>query len=143
MGQIFPLHISPSTCCLCFLLVSLACTIVRHENQVWYNHLGHPNSHVLSTLLKSSLLGNKNYDSLYVNSNCNTCKFGKSKILPFTNNGSHATKCFDVIHSDVWGITPIISHVHYKYFVTFIDDYSRFTWLYEKFCSLQVLHCIS
>jgi transposase InsO family protein len=46
------------------------------------------------------------------------------------NNSSRATKCFDIIHSDVWGLTPIISHAHYKYFVIFIDDYSRFTWVY-------------
>ena len=31
---------------------------------------------------------------------------------------------------DVWGISPIVSHAGYKYFVTFIDDYSRFTWVY-------------
>ncbi|KAL6321792.1 hypothetical protein AAG906_035485 [Vitis piasezkii] len=31
---------------------------------------------------------------------------------------------------DVWGIAPIVSHAHYKYFVTFIDDFSRSTWVY-------------
>ena len=35
-----------------------------------------------------------------------------------------------MIHSDVWGITPVISHANYKYFVTFIDDYSKYTWIY-------------
>ncbi|WJX59082.1 poly(A)-specific ribonuclease [Trifolium repens] len=35
-----------------------------------------------------------------------------------------------MIHSDVWGMSPIVSHARYKYFVTFIDDYSRFTWIY-------------
>ncbi|KAL6347272.1 hypothetical protein AAG906_013708 [Vitis piasezkii] len=37
----------------------------------------------------------------------------------------------DVLRTfDVWGIVPIVSHAHYKYFVTFIDDFSRFTWVY-------------
>jgi len=34
------------------------------------------------------------------------------------------------VHSDVWGISPVISHARYKYFVTFIDDFSRYTWVY-------------
>ena len=38
--------------------------------------------------------------------------------------------CFKIVHTDVWGVTPVPSHARYKYFVTFIDDYSRFTWIY-------------
>ena len=30
----------------------------------------------------------------------------------------------------MWGITPVISHAKYKDFVTFIDDYSKYTWIY-------------
>jgi transposase InsO family protein len=44
--------------------------------------------------------------------------------------GSRASTCFEIIHSDVWGISPVISHAQYRYFVTFINDYSRFTWVY-------------
>lgn len=29
-----------------------------------------------------------------------------------------------MIHSDVGEMSPIVSHVQYKYFVTFINDYS-------------------
>ena len=54
----------------------------------------------------------------------------KVKLLSFSSPGSRAAKCFDVVHSDVWGISPIISHARYKYFVTFIDDFSRYTWVY-------------
>ena len=61
---------------------------------------------------------------------CTTCKLGKSKTLPFPLHVPSATKCFDLVHSDVWGVAPIVSHSQYKYFVTFIDDYSHFTWVY-------------
>ena len=53
---------------------------------------------------------------------CMTCKLGKSKVLPFPSEGSRATKPFDIVHSDVWGASPVVSHERYKYFVTFIDD---------------------
>jgi hypothetical protein len=76
-------------------------------------------------------LGNKTkFSSHDVLFDCSTCKLGKSKTLPFSSHGSRAIKYFDIIYSDVWGSTPIISHAHYKYFVTFIDYYSRFTWMY-------------
>lgn len=37
---------------------------------------------------------------------------------------------FYIVHNDVKGLTHLVSRAHYKYFVTFIDVYSRFTWVY-------------
>ena len=97
---------------------------------MWHRRLSHPNSDVLRTLFNSGLLGIKACFSLDLSFNCTSCKLGKSKVLPFPHSASRASQCFDIIHSDVWGITLIVSHAHYKYFVTFIDDFSRFTWVY-------------
>jgi len=123
VGRLFPIHFSIPP------VLSFACTSTASKTEVWHKRLGHPNSVVLSHLSNSGLLGNKNQFSV-ASIDCSTCKLGKSKTLPFPNFGSRAAKCFDVIHSDVWGISPVISHAHFKYFVTFIDDYSRFTWVY-------------
>lgn len=94
--------------------------------------MGHPNSNVLQYLLNSSLLGNnKNSASISsISLDYASCKLAKSKVLPFPSHGSHASHIFDIIHSAVWEIAPIVSHAHYKYFVTFIDDNSHFTWVY-------------
>ena len=75
-------------------------------------------------------MGNKDQFSSHLSFDCSACKLGKSKSLSFPSHGSRKTSCFDMIHSDVWGITPVISHANYKYFVTFIDDYSKYTWIY-------------
>ena len=37
---------------------------------------------------------------------------------------------FELIHSDVWGPALIISYNGFKYFVLFIDVFSRTTWFY-------------
>ena len=35
------------------------------------------------------------------------CQFGKQTALPFNNSVSHALSPFNLIHSDVWGPSPI------------------------------------
>ena len=53
----------------------------------------------------------------------------KATRLPLGESVSRASKIFELVHSDIWG--PISeSFDGYKYFVTFVDDYSRATWLY-------------
>ena len=97
--------------------------------------------------MKSRVLGNKDSPSFSaVQFDCNSCKLGKSKILPFPFHQSNVNQPFNIIHSDLWGIAPVISHAHYKYFITFIDDYSRFTWVYflcskaEAFSTFKFFH---
>ena len=51
----------------------------------------------------------------------------------------HLEHCFDLIHSDVWGISPVISHVNFKYFVTFIDDFTKYTWIYFLHAKYEIL----
>lgn len=109
--------------------LSLSCNTVLSFYEDWHRKLGHPNSVVLSHLSKIGLLGNKNVIT-NTSVSCSVCKLAKSKTLPFPSGAHHASTCFEMIHSDVWGMSPVVSHAHYKYFVRFIDDYSRFTWIY-------------
>ena len=74
-------------------------------------------------LMNFGLLMNKSYVSLNKSSlKCASCKMGKSKELAFPTYSAITTECFDLIHSDVWGIAPSVSHSQHKYFMTFIDD---------------------
>ena len=41
-----------------------------------------------------------------------------------------ASTPFELVHSDVWGPCPVLSPTWFKYFVTFVGDFSRVTWLY-------------
>ncbi|CAH9079866.1 unnamed protein product [Cuscuta europaea] len=44
-----------------------------------------------------------------------------------------------LIHSDVWR-SPILSNLGFKYYVCFIDDFSRYTWLYPMRTKAEVFH---
>jgi hypothetical protein len=104
VGRLFPLQFSiPSS-------LSLACMTVNTLSELWYKRLGHPKSFILSRMLNSGLLGYKEHVSKHLSFNCSVCKLGKRKTLSFTSYGSRATKCFDIVHSDAWGITPVIFH---------------------------------
>jgi len=133
VGRLFPLQFSiPRS-------LSLACMTINNPSEVWHKRLGHPNSIILSRMFNSGLIGNKEHVSKYLSFDCSVCKLSKSKTLSFPSHGSRAAKCFDVVHSDVWGISPVISHAQYKYFVTFIDDFSRYTWVYFLRTKSEVL----
>jgi Integrase core domain len=64
------------------------------------------------------------------NSACDIYHFSKQTRLPFTLSTSKTSKNFELVHSDVWGPAPITSYSNFRYYVIFIDDFSRTTWLY-------------
>ncbi|GAU37351.1 hypothetical protein TSUD_395330 [Trifolium subterraneum] len=39
-------------------------------------------------------------------------------------------KPFEVIHCDLWGPSPVISYYGYSYYITFVDTFTKFTWIY-------------
>ena len=62
---------------------------------------------------------------------CESCQFAKHHRLhssPRVNKRASAP--FELVHSDVWGPYSVVSPTGFRYFVTFVDDYSRTTWLY-------------
>ena len=98
VGHLFPLQIplSPS-----FTLPYITCNSTHVDYRVCHIRLGHTNSNVLHDLLKLSLLGNKDSPSLSnVQFDCDSCRLGKSKTLPFPTHTKYSPT-FDMIHSDV------------------------------------------
>ncbi|KAK9063841.1 hypothetical protein SSX86_017713 [Deinandra increscens subsp. villosa] len=62
---------------------------------------------------------------------CESCQFAKHQRVHLSPRiNKRATSPFELIHSDVWGPCPVVSKSGFKYFVLFVDDYSRVTWLY-------------
>ena len=59
---------------------------------------------------------------------CESCQLGKHTCVPFPKRLDQRTKSpFNLVHTDVWGPSRTKSTFGFWYFVTFIDDYSRYT----------------
>ncbi|GAU32977.1 hypothetical protein TSUD_358440 [Trifolium subterraneum] len=52
--------------------------------------------------------------------------------LPFPNSITSSCAPFDILHVDLWGPYSTVSLLGHKYFLTLVDDYSRFTWAHRS-----------
>nr|KYP43047.1 Retrovirus-related Pol polyprotein from transposon TNT 1-94 [Cajanus cajan]KYP69794.1 Retrovirus-related Pol polyprotein from transposon TNT 1-94 [Cajanus cajan] len=66
----------------------------------------------------------------YSSSTCHICPVAKFKRLPFQCHNHFCTKPFDLIHCDVWGPYRHPTYNSMKYFLTLVDDHSRYTWIH-------------
>jgi hypothetical protein len=56
-------------------------------------------------------------------SSCNDCNKAKAHVLSFIFSSCYASSPLEVIHSDLWGPSLIVSSNGFKYYVHFIDEY--------------------
>ena len=61
---------------------------------------------------------------------CDYCLFRKQHRVSFQKNSTRKLERLELVYSDVCGPIEVDSLGGNKYFVTFIDDTSRKTWLY-------------
>ena len=60
---------------------------------------------------------------------CDTCHFAKQRKLPHPTSSTKSNHIFDILHADIWGPYSHTSILGHKYFLTLVDDFSRFTWV--------------
>ena len=61
---------------------------------------------------------------------CETCILAKSHRVNFSLSINKSLVPFTLVHSNVWGPAPVPNNLGHHWFVIFIDDYTRMTWLY-------------
>ena len=61
---------------------------------------------------------------------CKVCAKGKNTKKTFPSSEIKAKEILEVIHCDICGLMSSSSLRGYVYYVSFIDDFSRKTWIY-------------
>jgi GAG-pre-integrase domain len=89
----------------------------QDSSQLWHLRLGHTSSSSLQPIA-TTLSCKPNKMQL-----CIACSLAKAHRLPFYPSDIVAHKPLELVHCDVWGPSPIVSHNGYKYYVLFTDQY--------------------
>jgi len=91
-----------------------------------HSRLGHPNADtikIISKLCNIPIINKTGSDF------CSHCCVGKSHRLPSSPSLTEYSTPFELIYTDLWG-SSLLSNTGYRYYVTFVDAHTRFTWLY-------------
>jgi hypothetical protein len=100
---------------------------IRTSSLVWHHRLGHPSSEIVNRVINNNKLPISSSD---LNTTlCSSCQMGKGKKQPFCASNRVTTSPLHLIHTDIW-TSPITSITGFKYYIAFIDDFSRYTWIY-------------
>jgi len=92
---------------------------------VWHMRLGHVSSSGMSII-------SKQFPFIPCIKNappCDACHYAKQKKLPFSHSSIKSSAPFDLLHIDLRGPYSTPSFLGHKYFLTLVDDFSRFTWV--------------
>jgi hypothetical protein len=131
-GGLYPLPSSTSKFC------KLVFNAIKISVDQWHSHLGHPSRDIVCRIISTNNLPCAVYESSS-QSVCDACACAKAHQLPYQVSTSHSLAPLDFIFSDVWG-PAIDSFGCKKYYVSFIDDYTKFTWLYLLRHKSDVFH---
>lgn len=95
----------------------------NHACKQWHAKLRHPSLSVLQLVLNKIQVP----FSLSSLSFCDSCKIGKLHQLPFSDCEITAIKPLELVYSNLWGPSPTLSTKGYRYYIVFVDAYTRYT----------------
>lgn len=97
-----------------------ACSAKSDDITLWHRRFGHVS------------FGNMKFLDINVPNGlkCRVCIRGKQTRTPFANEGTRATQKLEIVHSDVCGPLQVQSIGGCRYFLSFIDDYTRKVFVY-------------
>jgi transposase InsO family protein len=92
--------------------------------------MGHANSQKLSIMQKSGVVHGFPWQALLSSNFCESCMYGKQSRLRFPKVALRAKILLELVYSDLCGPMHGYSLGGARYFITFIDDYSRYSIVY-------------
>ncbi|KAL4273099.1 hypothetical protein GQ457_13G010880 [Hibiscus cannabinus] len=112
--------------------INAKCLKASVENEAWYWHMrfGHLNFGALKMLGEKNMVNGIPTIS-HPNQLCEACLLGKHARSSFLKEAtSRATELLQLVHTDVCGPIKPPLFGKSRYFLLFIDDYNRKTWVY-------------
>lgn len=122
--------------------ISQALTVNKSKSvssDVLHRRLGHTSLPILKKVINLCNSKLNTRDNSNILSFCDACKHGKQHWEHFPKAETKSVSPLELIHTDLWGPSPTISKEGYKYYIHFVDDYTRYTWIYPLKTKVEAL----
>jgi len=93
---------------------------------LWHSRLGHLNFGALKNMMNLELIPKY---AIEKKSKCQVCVTAKQTRKPF-HNVVRDSEVLDLVHTDICEFGGVLTKDHNRYFITFIDDCSRYCYVY-------------
>ena len=116
---------------------------MQRQVWLWHHRLGHSSFSYLKHLLPDLFSDLQDSDF-----KCDACILAKSHRVSYHLSSNKSDTLFALVHSDVLGPSPISTSFNIRWFVTFVDDCTRMTWVYmmrhkhDVFSIFQIFHAM-
>jgi hypothetical protein len=120
-GDLYPLPPSSSK------YRKLVFSAIKIHVDRWHSRIGHPSQDIVRRVVSMNNLVCANFD-MSSGSICDVCACAKAHQLTYSLSSNRSSATLQLIFLDVWG--PPIDSFGQKYYVSFIDDYNKFTWIF-------------
>ncbi|KAG7307913.1 hypothetical protein JYU34_006528 [Plutella xylostella] len=106
-------------------------TAMQETSMLWHRRLGHINSKDLNSMKNGAVEGISYPDKAEIDKfQCVTCCEGKLARQPFSHKGTRSEDVLEMVHADVCGPMETVSIGMSRYFLLFVNDYSRMSFIY-------------
>lgn len=95
---------------------------------LWHSRFGHPSKRITNFLLKQ--INPKGPSPISSNFPCQSCSWAKAHSLPHPTSNSRSTRPFSLLFTDVWGLAHLLSKKENRYYLSIVDDFTKFIWLF-------------
>ena len=98
----------------------------KNSSSLWHKRSGHNSKRRIERLVSYGILDSLDFADFEICTNCikgkqtNTRRFGANRAIDV----------LQLIHTDICGPFPTVSWNGQQYFITFIDDFSHYGYLY-------------
>jgi hypothetical protein len=120
--------------------------VILDEGELWHRRLGHLHYGALKIIQQIST--RLPIGTLSQIDQCKGCTMGKYVKSTFHEKENRASVILERVHTDVCGPFSVASTTKHKYYVIFVDDFSRKFWIFfmqkkdqtfSKFCEFKAL----
>ena len=102
-------------------------TSLSDETCLWHLHLGYIALNMIQKLVKDDPLS---FMEVGPSPQDESCLEGEMTKGPFESKCNRAKGLLELVHSDVCGTMNVKAQGGYEYYATYIDDYSRYEYVY-------------